>query len=128
MSWLGGYKPKPSTSAPDPREAKRKRLEEERNKRAQSRAAIQTKIQQAQEARQEADQALQNLLELEPDIFEGVPEPTGEISEDNLDLLDDSAETSANMPDDAVIDFEDENGKDDPKALQEACRNAEKVQ
>ena len=34
------------------------------------------------------------------------------------------------MPDNAaaaVVDFEDENGVDDDRALQEACRNAQKV-
>ena len=32
------------------------------------------------------------------------------------------------MPDDAVVMFEDEDGVDDARALQEGCRNAEKVE
>ena len=121
MSWLGGYKPKPSTSAtaPDSREEKRKRLEEERNKRAKNRAALQAQFQQVQEAQQEASQALQGLLELDPEIFEG---DKNEDIENASDILNDSFESTAAMPDDepVVVDYDREDKADGDKAQDQA--------
>ena len=102
-------------------------MEEERNKRAQSRAALQAQIQQAQESRQEASQALQELLELEPDIFEGVPEVGEEDSKDVLDILNDSSENTS-MAGDEIVPFETENGADDAGALQSALRSLDKIE
>ena len=121
MSWLGGYKPKPSTSAPAPdsREEKRKRLEEERNKRAKNRAALQAQFQQVQEAQQEGSQALQGLLELDPEIFEG---DKNEDIENASDILNDSFESTAAMPDDepVVVDYDREDKADGDKAQDHA--------
>ena len=127
MSWLSGYKaPVAKTPPEDPRETKRKKLEAEREERlvrAKQRSDRQKLLQSAIQARQEADQAFQDLLAIDPDLFEGDSEAGSEV---NSDILNDTEDT---MPDnDVVIDFEDENGADDAKALQEACRSLERFQ
>ena len=87
MSWLGGYKPSTSkASESDKREEKRNKLEKERQERllrAQQREAQRLQFQKAAEARKEADEALQSLLDLDPHIFEGedIEIPQEEISE-----------------------------------------------
>ena len=61
MSWLGGYKAKPSTSKPSEseiREEKRKKLEAEREARNKRREAQRKQLQQAIESREEANKAL----------------------------------------------------------------------
>ena len=82
MSWLDRYKSKPSTSTfsaeSDARDAKRKKLEADRQARNLRREQIRQRIQSAQTSRQEANQALQDLLNIEPDIFEN----EGEFDED----------------------------------------------
>ena len=71
MSWLGGYK----ASAPKPtqaeiREAKRQQLESDRLQRAQQRTQHKQQLQAAIKAREEADKALQELLDIDTDIFD----------------------------------------------------------
>ena len=113
MSWLGGYKPKPPTdqaSAPvDPREAKRQKLQAEREARAKQRENRQKQLQATIKARQEADQALKDFLNIDPDIFEGESSDS-EISESILDDEEIAAEP-------IMADFADENGVDGEKAL-----------
>ena len=126
MSWLGGYKSSAAKEAEarkqeaEARETKRKELEAARLSRAKQRSDRQKQLQAAIESRREADQALQELQELDPSIFEGESGTPGEIS---LEILEDE------MPEDeVVVDFEDENGADDARALQEACRSLERFQ
>ena len=89
MSWLSGYKAKPSTSSAasetDLREAKRKKLEADRLVRAQQRAARQKQLQQVEQSRKEADEALRELCELADDIFEDEPGIDNDVSEDILE-------------------------------------------
>ena len=103
MSWITGYKQKVATE--DPRETKRKKLEFDRQKRAQDRAARQAQLQAALKACKEADQAFKDLCEIAPDLFEGEV-PNQEVSEDILD-----------EEEIVMADFEDENGTDGDKAL-----------
>ena len=98
MSWITGYKQKVATE--DPRETKRKKLEFDRQKRAQDRAARQAQLQAALKACQEADQAFKDLCEIAPDLFEGEVS-SQEVSEDILD-----------EEELVMADFEDENGTD----------------
>ena len=67
MSWFGGYKPK--LSEPESRELRRQKLEAERLKRKEDREIRQKQLLAAQKSRQEADQAIPDLLNLEPDIL-----------------------------------------------------------
>ena len=66
MSWLSGYKSKPSTSVSeaDSREAKRNKLEADRLQRTQQREATKRQLLAAQESREEANKALQDLLNI----------------------------------------------------------------
>ena len=89
MSWFKGYVPKPTTSQnqqseSDLREAKRKKLEEERTFRAKRREQLNKQLAAAQASQAEADKALQDLLAIDPDIFEGAEELDVEISDDIL--------------------------------------------
>ena len=93
MSWLSGYKSKTSTSA-DSREEKREKLEAERQQRLQKRAALKQQLQQAQQYQDEANQAIKDLLELDPDIFN---EPSSLI--------------------DSMVDFDQENAEDSATAM-----------
>ena len=109
MSWISGLN-KPSTSKStepqdDPREVKRKKLEADRLFRTQQREQSRKRVLAAQEARKEADQALKDLLAIDPDILEGEL-PDQEISEDILD------ETDAIM-----VDFELEDADDSATAM-----------
>ena len=116
MSWLGGYKPSSSkNSVTESREARRKKLEAEqaeRIKRAEARAKQRKLLQAAVQARQEADQAIKELCEIDPDIFEGESAASGDISSDILNDTD--------KEDQVVImaDFDQENGTDGEKALE----------
>ena len=108
MSWLRGYK-KDQAETLEAREAKRRQLEEDRLLRAQKRADTQKQLQRAQEARKEADQALQSLLEIDPDIFDG---PAGEVDES---ILDDSNNEEIAA---AMVDFDKENADDTATAME----------
>ena len=109
MSWLRGYS-KTSTSAAESREEKRKRLEEDRQSRAKNRAELQKQLAAAQQSRQEADQALRDLFDIDPSVFEEqLPEIS--ISED---ILDEDLDNVAVM-----TDFDTENGTDGKSALSE---------
>ena len=107
MSWLGGYNSKPSTSAQadlaEAREAKRKKLEAEKAQRAARRDQLRKQLLAAQEAQEEATQAINELLEIDPDIFN----VEGEIQEVSEDILDDSD----------MADFDVENETDGKSAL-----------
>ena len=124
MSWLGGYKPK--KSAAEIREEKRKQLEADRLARAQRRAEQNKQLQAAQESQQEADEALKQLQQLAPEIFEDDNSVAGSDIPDSI--LDDSETDNDTMAGDEIVDFEDENGTDDAKALQEAIRALERLQ
>ena len=95
MSWLGGYKSKPSTSqnsGPSEeqlREAKRQKLQEERLLRAKQRSEHKKQLQAIIESRKEADQALQDLLDVDPGIFEG---ESIEITDDEVKAILEPAE------------------------------------
>ena len=111
MSWLGGYKSnKPGTSAEDSRELKRKKLEAdrlERLERAHKRAELNKQLQAAEQARQEANQALQDLLSLDPEIFSGDPTEV----EIELDILEDDSAV-------VIMNFDQENSTDGDKAIE----------
>ena len=104
------------------REEKRKKLEAERLARAQQRSETRKQIQAAVQSRQEATQALQDLRDIAPDIFDGEGVDTEEVSSD---ILEDS---DATMPDtdDVPVNFEDEDGKDTAGAMREATANLAK--
>ena len=109
MSWIGGYKA-PSNSAAElaeAREAKRKKLEADRAERAKQRESRQKQLRAAIEARKEADQALEDLQGLDPDIFAG--ESVEEISDT---ILDEDENEAAIM-----VDFDQENGEDSATAM-----------
>ena len=114
MSWLRGYKkPEPSTSAEptekEIREAKRQKLEADRLLRAQQRNKLRKQLLAAQESQAEANQALQDFLDIDPEIFSGEVS-TEEVTED---ILNDSAEERVTMAE----AFDVENGTDGDKAL-----------
>ena len=84
----------------------------ERIKRAEARAKQRKLLQAAVQARQEADQAIKELCEIDPDIFVGESTASGDISSDILNDTD--------KEDQVVImaDFDQENGTDGEKALE----------
>ena len=114
MSWLSGYKAKPSTSKEptesELREIKRQKLEAERESRAKNRAALQKQLAVAQQARQEANEALQGLLDIDPEIFEG-SEAVEDVSED---ILDNSLDEENAV---IMVDFDRENAEDSATAM-----------
>ena len=85
MSWFGALK-----KESDPREERRKQLEQERLKRAQIRADRQKQLQAAQAAQQELGETIDHLLALDPDILSG---DTVYVSETEVEEL---LETSDN--------------------------------
>ena len=122
MSWLSGYKSKPSTSSAGPsaddlREAKRKKLESERALRAQQRLQRQKELESIAQSKIEADKALQELLSIEPDL----------LAADNVSIADSevdrllSEETLDQEPEEAgkMADFDAEDGTDGKTALGE---------
>ena len=117
MSWVGGYKSKLSTSAQESREEKRERLLAERLERAQRRDQLQKQLKQAQESRIEADQALQNLLERDPKIFESdiAQEASKEVLDEAEALLIDTIAGDEEI--EIMAEFETENGEDSEKAM-----------
>ena len=136
MSWIGGYKSKsPASPAAKIREAQRKKLEQEREEkrkkleqerldRANQRAEHKKQLEAARQAQEETDKEVEDLLAIDPDILELEDEAKELVIESASDILNDT------MPDqeEVVIDFEDENGVDDARALQEASRNLERFQ
>ena len=116
MSWLSGYKSKPSTSqnsGPSEeqlRETKRQKLQEERLLRAKQRAEHKKQLQAIIQSRKEADQALQDLLDIDPLIFEG----------ESIEITDDEVEAILDKVDNeevAMVDFDKENADDSATAL-----------
>ena len=69
MTWLKGYSASSKISKSETREEKRRRLEAERLTRAQQRNDRHKQLQAALQARQEADQALKDLCDIDPEIF-----------------------------------------------------------
>ena len=66
------YKPSNSSASEENlREARRKKLEQERLFRHQQRADRKKQLQAAIKSREEADQALKDLYNIAPDIFDG---------------------------------------------------------
>ena len=125
MSWFGYKAPSTSESSEpqdSPRTAKRKKLQAERLQRALQRDKLRKQLKAAQEAREAADLAEAELFALDPDIFEGTLD-----EEVSSDILEDS-DTSANMPNEAIVAFEDEDGQNDDRALQEACSSLSRLQ
>ena len=96
MSWVSGYNKKPSES--DLRELRRKQLELERIERKEKRSKYNQQLQAAIQAQREADQAIQDLLNIDPELF-AEEDPAEEISEQDI------ANILADME-----DFEVENG------------------
>ena len=112
--WRGGYKPSTSSSEPEDREAKRKRLEAERAERlqrAQQRANRQKQLQAAIKSQEEADQALKEFLEIDPDIFTDDSEIEILSAEEESRLLAEDIDIMAES-------FEVENGTDGDKAVE----------
>ena len=114
MSWIRGYA-KPSTSEPQvsPRTAKRNKLQEERLQRAEQREKHRKQLQAAQAAQDEAEQALKDLLEIDPEILQGEDVSVAESEIDQL-LADETVDNQI-QPAEAgtmaqVEDFDIENG------------------
>ena len=86
----------------------RDRLEADRAERllrTQKRAEQQKQLQRAIQAREEADKAIKELLEIDPDIFEG---PSEDLNEEEIAEI---------LAPDIMVDFEKENVDDDEKAM-----------
>ena len=111
MSWLSGYtkKPTPTVSDAEIREAKRKKLEEDRKLRAQKRADTQKQLQSALQAQREADQAYRDFLDIAEDIFEDDTAAAEDI-QNISDFLNDSESE--------IMNFDAENGTDGDKAIE----------
>ena len=125
MSWLSGYYSRASNST-ETREEKRNRLEAERNQRVNQRAARHKQLQDDLLAQEASDEAVKEILAIDPDILAG---EDIEINEEEVEALLADTSQADNMPDnDVVIDFEDENGADDARALQEATRSLDRFQ
>ena len=108
MSWLGGYKPK--VSEEDLREARRQKLEADRLQRAQQRTQYKSQLEATLKAQREADQAVQDLLEIDPHIFDKEDEVS--IAESEVSEL-----LSDTKPSDKMVDFDAEDGVDGASAL-----------
>ena len=109
MSWLSGYKKSSTcaaTSEEDIREARRKKLEADRLLRTQQREQTKKKLLAAQASRAEADKALQDLLDIAPDILSGDTDTEVEVSED---ILNDNSVAE-------MVDFDQENENDSATA------------
>ena len=105
MSW---FNYKPSASEADTREDRRKKLEEERLKRAQDRVKRQQKLQAELEAQRLSEEAISELLTLDPSEVFAERFTEEEVAE----LLDTSEEVEIKM-----TNFEDENEADGKSAL-----------
>ena len=111
MSWFGGYKPsnskKSTESNVDSREARRQKLDAERIARKQQREDRQRQLQITAQAQEEADKALQDLLNIDPDIL--VDTEASDIPEEEVQRI---------FEEDTMADFDKENGTDGDKALE----------
>ena len=115
MSWIGGFRPSSSTksdsaeakkkTASELLEARNKKIQADRQLRAQQREKLKQQAQKAQAALEEAEQAWQELLAIEPDILDypvvDIPE---NIIEDEIAIM---AEA-----------FDVENGEDGKTAME----------
>ena len=133
MSWRGGYKPSTSKQAEeDLRETKRKKLEAERALRAEQRLKRQEELESIAQARHKTDQAVKDLLAVEPDILAGEDTFVSEGEIDNLLALEpaseDTVDESVEQEPARMAAFEDENGTDDAGALGNALKSLEKLQ
>ena len=107
MSWFSAVQ-KAQIPTESDREARRKKLEAERLARKQQRDNRQKQLQEAINAQKEADEALQSLLDIDSDIFSA---PHIQLSEQEVtEILEDSKN-------EAIMDFESENGVDGKTAL-----------
>ena len=116
MSWIGGYKG-PAKKESESREEKRKKLEAERTLRAQHREKLRKQVQAAQEAEEESDQAVKNILAIDPDILAGDDTFVSESEIDNL-LTDDVGNQTPIVDIIAETDFDQENGEDSATAME----------
>ena len=110
MSWLGGYKPK-KVSESELREERRRKLESDRLERQQRRQETKQQLLAAKQAQLEADQAIQDLLDIDPTILDG---DEVSVAESEIEYL--LADDSTN-PVNAMEDFETENGVDGEKVM-----------
>ena len=120
MSWIGKLKPKPSTSAQseeESRDSKRKKLEADRLLRAQKRADRKKELEEFLQSRQDSDQAVQNLLEIDLSVFEGEQiELTDEEAALILESSESDIESDETMPDAVVVEYDQANTEDGEKA------------
>ena len=110
MSWLGYKASTSKNSSVDPREEKRLKLEKEqaeRLRRAKERIARQQQLQAALEAQKEADQALRDFLNIDPEILTGAS--SADLTEEEVSEL---------LKEEIMADFETENGTDGEKAME----------
>ena len=86
MSWLGGYKPSTSKiSEAELKEARDKKLAEDRLIRAQQREKRYKQLLAANKAQEEAKQALKDFLAIDPDLFQDLSNlPKEEIDVEEL--------------------------------------------
>ena len=134
MSWLGGYKSKATSSTAADREEKRKKLETERQERiarAKARAESQKRLQAAIESRQEADQALKEFLDIDPEIFDeeelvtaGNKSLLEELEEiivnDEIENFLSETEQETLEPADTMVNYDQKNEDDDAGAIANA--------
>ena len=111
MSWFGRSKELSSLSEADQREARRQKLEQERQLRTQQRAQRQAQLQAVIKAQEEADQALKEVLEIDPNIFNEDQEKVSISEEEINSLLSDSSSVS-------MAEFQSIDGKDGEKAME----------
>ena len=97
MSWFGAIK-----KDNDPREERRRQLEDERRQRKEARLRRQQQLQAAQLAQEEANQACSDLLNIDPDILTGEDAQINDSEIENLL---------------AIMDFDAENGVDGANAM-----------
>ena len=118
MSWLGGYRGPKKSDSEQSREAKRKQLESERHQRAEQREKLRKQVQAAQEDQEKADQAVQDILSLEPEILTGEDTVVSESDIDNLLAPDQEiSEDTANEQVVIMVDFDQENEDDSATAM-----------
>ena len=113
MSWIGGYKAKTSTTEDD-REAKRKKLEADRELRAKQRERQRKQLESIAQTRKETKKVIQDFLDIDPEIFEG--EAVEITDEEAAKILEDSLENVVVM-----ADFDTENENDGEKAMEKLC-------
>ena len=111
MSWFGGYKP------PADREARRQKLEADRQQRAKEREATKKRLQEAASAREQEDQALRDLLNIEPDILADDELSIADSEVERLLAEESSNQSSLSEPIIMAEAFDVENGVDSEKAM-----------